>query len=475
MREVHRRQFQIGQVPIEKIWINPKSRDDIPAVLKGLQYIWSDEKLRARLFALLDEHLVPEADRTVGRPGMELWQVLVLGVLKQGLGCDFDRLHDLANHHETIRAFLGHSDFGDRTRYEYQTVVDNVSLLTPELLSAVGQLVVESGHKVAKKKPGEPLRGRCDSFVVETDVHYPTDVSLLWDAIGARCLLRETGRASGENAVGGWRQWRYLTREVRSLFNRVRSTRRAKRHPERVEGYLARCRGLVERAVDTLDALRNQGVDAVTCGSIEGYVAHALRQIGQVERRLVRGETIPHEDEKVFSIFEEHTRWVSKGKAGAPVELGVPVALIEDQYQFILHHEILWQGADVDVAVPLVQKAQARYPELRACSFDRGFHSPDNRVGLDALLDLNALPKKGRLSNVDREREEEASFAAARCVHPAIESAINGLEHRGLNRVRHHGVDGFARAVALSVLATNLHRIGLILQERERKRRRRVA
>ena len=176
-----------------------------------------------------------------------------------------------------------------------------------------------------KKKPGEPLRGRCDSFVVETDVHYPTDVSLLWDAM--RCLLRETGRASGEHAVGGWRQWRYLTREVRSLFNRVRSTRRAKRHPERVEAYLARCRGLVERAVDTLDALRNPGVDAVTCGSIEGYVAHALRQIDQVERRLVRGETIPHE-EKVFSIFEEHTRWVSKGKAGTPVELGVPVALI---------------------------------------------------------------------------------------------------------------------------------------------------
>ena len=75
MREVHRRQFQLGQVPIEKIWINPKSRDDIPAVLKGLQNIWSDEKLRARLFALLDEHIVPETDRTVGRTGMELWQV----------------------------------------------------------------------------------------------------------------------------------------------------------------------------------------------------------------------------------------------------------------------------------------------------------------------------------------------------------------------------------------------------------------
>ena len=97
-------------------------------------------------------------------------------------------------------------------------MVDNVSLLTPELLSAVGRLVVESGHKVAKKKPGEPLRGRCDSFVVETDVHYPTDVNLLWDAV--RCLLRETGRAAEKHAVGGWRQWRYLCREVKKLFNK---------------------------------------------------------------------------------------------------------------------------------------------------------------------------------------------------------------------------------------------------------------
>ena len=75
MREVHRSQFQLGQVPVEKVWINPKSRDDIPAVLKGLQHIWCDEALRARLFVLLDEHILPEADRTVGRPGMDLWQI----------------------------------------------------------------------------------------------------------------------------------------------------------------------------------------------------------------------------------------------------------------------------------------------------------------------------------------------------------------------------------------------------------------
>ena len=472
MREVHRSQFQLGQVPVEKVWINPKSRDDIPAVLKGLQHIWCDEALRARLFVLLDEHILPEADRTVGRPGMDLWQILVLGVLKQGLGCDFDRLHDLTNHHQTIRAFLGHGDFDDKTRYEYQTVVDNVSLLTPELLSAVGRLVVESGHKVAKKSLASHYAGG----VIRSSSRRTCTIRRTSACCGTRvrCLLRETGLTAEQYAVRGWRQWRHLSREVKKLFNRVRSTRRAQWHPERVAAYVERCRALVERAEATLDVLRGQGVGELGCRSISGLVAHARRQIDQVERRLLRGETIPHE-EKVFSIFEEHTRWVSKGKAGTPVELGVPVAIIEDQYGFILHHQVLWEGEDVDVAVSMVQEAQALYPELRACSFDRGFHSRDNRVRLDALLDVNALPGRGYLSRADREREEEESFVAARRAHPAIESAINGLEHRGLDRVRSHGADGFARTVALSVLAANLHRIGLILQKRERKRQRLVA
>ena len=217
--------------------------------------------------------------------------------------------------------------------------------------------------------PGEPLRGRCDSFVVETDVHYPTDVNLLWDAV--RCLLRETGRAAENMRWAGGVSGGICAARSRNCSTKVRSTRRAQRHPERVEAYVERCRTLVEGAEETLDALRNQGVAEFTCRSIAGFVAHARRQIDQVERRLLRGETIPHE-EKVFSIFEGHTRWISKGKAGTPVELGVPVALIEDQYGFILHHEVLWEGEDVDVVVPMVKQGQVLYPELRVCSFDRG-------------------------------------------------------------------------------------------------------
>ena len=466
MRHVRNPQMELGEIGIENIRINLKSRDDIPALLLGLQHLYSDEETRSRLFALLEEHMLPGVDRTVGRPGMELWRILVMGVVMQGSGCDFDRLHELVNEHNTLRQFLGHADIWDKRKYEYQTVVDNVCLVRPELLAEVGQLIVESGHAVARKKPGERLRGRCDSFVVETDVHYPTDVNLLWDAI--RCLVRETGRAASEHGVVGWRQWRHLTKSVKMLFNRVRSTRRAR--PEHVEAYLECCRDLVERAQATLLELALRSATPWKLMNIEYYFGHAVRQIDHVERCLLKGETIP-QDEKVFSIFESHTRWISKGKAGTPVELGVPVCVLEDNHGFILHHEVMWQGSDVDYAQPMIRETQARFPELRWCSFDRGFHSPENRLVLDELLDHNVLPRKGYLSKAGRAREQDPVFVAMRRQHPAIESAINNLEHRGLDRVRAFGADGFARVVALSIVAFNIHRIGLLLRRKTRRRR----
>ena len=466
MRHVRNPQMELGEIGIENIRINLKSRDDIPALLLGLQHLYSDEETRSRLFALLEEHMLPGVDRTIGRPGMELWRILVMGVVMQGSGCDFDRLHELVNEHNTLRQFLGHADIWDKRKYEYQTVVDNVCLVRPELLAEVGQLIVESGHAVARKKPGEPLRGRCDSFVVDTDVHYPTDVNLLWDAI--RCLVRVTGRAASEHGVAGWRQWRHLTRSVKRLFNQVRSTRRAR--PEHVEAYLECCRDLVERAQVTLPELALRSATPWKLINIEYYLGHAVRQIDHVERRLLKGETIP-QDEKVFSIFESHTRWISKGKAGTPVELGVPVCVLEDNHGFILHHEVMWQGSDVDYAQPMIRETQARFPELRWCSFDRGFHSPENRLVLDELLDHNVLPRKGYLSKAGRAREQDPVFVAMRRQHPAIESAINNLEHRGLDRVRAFGADGFARVVALSIVAFNIHRIGLLLRRKTRRRR----
>ncbi len=235
-----------------------------------------------------------------------------------------------------------------------------------------------------------------------------------------------------------------------------------------METYLERCLELVARAEARLAEI---GAEAREIAEIEGYIAHARRQIDQFDRRLLKGETIPQE-EKAFSIFEPHTRWISKDKAGCPAEFGVPVCILEDRHGFILHHEIMWEGGDTDHAVPMVEGAWARFPDLRAASFDRGFHSPANRVCLDELLDSNMLPKKGYLKAAEREREQGGEFAAMRRRHPAVESATDNLGHCGLDRVLACGPEGFARMVALSVAAFNIHRIGLLLRRKAARRRR---
>ena len=329
---------------------------------------------------------------------------------------------------------------------------------------------MESGHTVVGKKPGEPLRGRCDSFVAETDVHYPTDVNLLQDAM--LCMHRHAGPLGSKHKVLKWRQWQKLQKTLIEKFNKIRKIRRASRKD--IKAYLKFCAELIGRVKALLLELATKGVSPQKINKIIYFVMHAVRQIDQTNRRLLKGETIP-QNEKVFSIFETHTRWISKGKAGRPVELGVPVCIIEDQYQFLLHHEVMWTGSDVDFAVPIVEITKELFPDLCAVSFDRGFHSPANRARLDEVLVDNVLPKKGRLSKADREHEQGETFVAMRRQHPAVESAINNLEHRGLDRVRSKGRKGFARTVALAVVALNVHGLGRVLRQQTREQHRLAA
>lgn len=151
MRVVKNPQSSFGQVDIAQIQFNTRSRDDIPAVLRGLQYIYINNDLRAKVFALLETSLSTEARLDTGRPGMEIWKIFVLATVKLGLGCDFDRLQELANEHGTLRKMLGHSDWEPSHEYQLQTLVDNISQLKPEVLAEVNQLVVEAGHELLKK------------------------------------------------------------------------------------------------------------------------------------------------------------------------------------------------------------------------------------------------------------------------------------------------------------------------------------
>jgi hypothetical protein len=402
------------------------------------------------------------------------------------LNCDYDRLHELVNHHNTLREMLGHGMF-DEVTYHHQTLKDNVSLLTPALLDEINILVVTAGHVVAKKKEEEALRGRCDSFVVETHVHFPTDINLLLDAMRKSITL--TAQWCEELGMTEWRQWAYNLRQVKQAMRSAQNKKRARaKSPEQVaknqalivqahQTYLQVARSYLGRVAQTLVSITTQSLSDVAVDlprktEIEGFMAHAVRQIDQIERRVIKGEIIPHAD-KVFSIFQPHTEWISKGKAGVPVELGVKVCILEDQYQFILHHQVMQQQTDDQVTVEMVTQAKKRFPKLNVCSFDKGFHAKDNQVELKTQLDLVVLPRKGKLSQAAKEEEQAQEFVKARRAHSAVESAINGLEVHGLDVCPDHGIDGFKRYVALAVLARNSHRIGAILwsQDIERAQR----
>lgn len=320
MRVIEFPQPTLGRIAIEDIEFDPYYRDDITNTLRGIQHIYCTPELREPVFALLTaEILASPTDSSAddasgestginpdtGRPGMELWKILVMGLLKQGLDCDYDRIGNLANHHGQVRAMLGDDDTGDKLRYDRRTITRNVNLLTPSLLGKINKVVVDAGHVLAGHAEGEKLQARCDSFVVETDVHYPTDVTLVWDSL--RCLIREITLLCVFFALKGWRQSQHLTNNVRRAFNRVRSAKQRTKKVERVREYLDVAADIVERAEGSLEKLEKAGAEEENINKVKGYLEHAKRQMDQVDRRLVRGEAIPH-GEKVFSIFLGFTR-----------------------------------------------------------------------------------------------------------------------------------------------------------------------
>jgi transposase, IS5 family len=492
MRQVINPQLQFGEQDISAIVLDPRSRDDIPRILRGLQHIYTTPQLREEVFAILAE-VLPEGEdgkgkvsAETGRPGMEQWKILVLGTLRLGLNADYDRILELANQHTTIRQMLGHSDWADERRYSLQTLKGNLRLFTPEILDRINQVVVRAGHQLVKKSPEEGLNARADSFVVETDVHYPTDLNLLLDAV--RKAIETCAQLCRDEGLSDWRQSKHNLRKLKRLYRRLQSLKRStSKDPDKraarqgeieqaCREYLALAEQLLARARDTRVRLHiGHDLPTILLADLDQYIAYGELLSDQIRRRILGGERIPHE-EKIFSIFEPHTEWINKGKAGVPVELGLRVAICEDQHGLILYHQVMQKSTDDQIAVALVQATCDRFPEVRSASMDKGFHSPANQAALAKIIPLPVVPKKGKCTAAERERESDPEFIHLRRRHSAVESAINALEAHGLDLCRDHGIDGFKRYVALAVVGRNLHRLGAILlaQEAQRERRRRA-
>lgn len=487
MRELTRK--SIEEMNIDQIELELDSRDDIPQLLGGLQYIFLTPPLRQEVFIILSDMFPPELDLNNGRPGMDVWSIFVMGVLRLSLNCDYDRLHNLVNNHRTIRQILGHGIADDGKPYNLQTLKDNVALLTPEILDRVNQAVVKAGHELIKKtpqsgspsptdpQPEEKLRGRCDSFVVETNVEYPTDIRLLFDAIRKIIeLLMPLCKLLG---LLDWQEGKEEILKLKKLMRKVQRLKRSSakdeakkeaRQKEIIEAhreYLQVAIELLERAEKTVLKIEQKGQQfKANLLKIKNFFDDVKRQIDQVDRRVIQGQTIPP-SEKVFSIFERHTEWLSKGKAGVPVELGLNLCILQDQYHFILHHRVMQHETDVDIAVLMVKETKARFPKLFSCSFDQAFHSPDNQKELAQLLEFVILPKRGKLSKIEQVRQQTKEFVEGRRQHAAVESAINALEVHGLDRCPDHGLPAFQRYVALAIVARNVQILGRYLQRQE--------
>ena len=191
--------------------------------------------------------------------------------------------------------------------------------------------------------------------------------------------------------------------------------------------------------------------------ALHGLIGH----IDLVERRLLRGETIPHE-EKVFSLFEPHTDLIKKGKVNPPAEFGRRLLGSTQQDGLILDYKVMGRGSETAEVAPLAGRLLANYGEgnLQSISFDKGFSSQEDRELLELYIPQVIMPKKGRHSQEDQQRERAPVWRKGKNAHSAVESDINALEHHGLDRCPDKGFDGYKRYVGLGVLAYNLHKIG---------------
>ncbi len=486
MRKRFELQLTLGQTAIEKIDIPTGSRDELPPVLAGLRWIFITPEVNEEVFELLEAVIISENNHT-GRPGMSLWQILVLGVVRLALDCDYDRLEHVANYDGLVRELMGVSAFGGADQFHHKTLSENVCHIDAELLDRINQIVVKHGREIFKKNAAEKIAVKTDSYVLETNVHYPTDVNLLWDA-GRKCI-ELSSRLCRQLGLAGWRKEKDWYRRLKNGTRACEKTCRAggankgQRVSKEVGSYLEMARELERKVAQTKMGLRVVSLSAgqlLAVEQIRYFHEMLIKHIDLVDRRLLQGQAIPHE-EKVFSLFEPHTELIKKGKAMPPVEFGHRLLVSTDQYGLVLDYKVMEGGSEKGEIVPAVDRLLARFGEesLGSQSTDKGFSSAKNREELIRRVAVVVMPKVGRRSAADKERESENPWRVLKGKHCAVESDINSLEHHGLNRCPDKGLNGYKRYVGLGILAYNLHRIGRKLIEnqhaRERPRRKEAA
>jgi IS5 family transposase len=475
MRLAFQEQPRLDCPPVTAVPLNLNCRDEIIPILRALQYVYEQAPLRDEVLERIGKDVNPDSRPDRGREGLSYWSIMVLAAVRLGCNFDYDKLQDLAEQHRALRLIMGIGDWDEHTDFDWRRIRDNVCLLQPSTIEKINHLIVAAGHKL---KPEAIKAVRGDTFVVETNIHYPTESTLIEDGLG-KVVTLAAGLAE-THGLSGWRQHEHLLQNVKEIVRQISRAARTKvKGADRLKpGYrrlLTLAEDLLARARALLLSLRfradGEGIDWLGKGlagrreALWHYLQLTDRVCRTATRRVLLGETVSNE-EKIFSIFEPHTELIKRGKVPDPIQYGHKALVIEDAVGFICHYSVVANGVlDQDVLVPAMTELQEREGgKIEQASFDRAFHTAENQEKLASIVDHPCIPKKGR--DAGRRQQEGASveFRQARQSHPGIESAIGALQAgNGQERCRDKSKLGYERYVGLGILGRNLQVLGKLL------------
>jgi transposase, IS5 family len=476
MRKRFEQQLVIGKMLIQDTTIPTAKRSGaLPALYAALKEMYVNPEWNEKIFEIMESKILPKNNKT-GRPGLGLWQILVLAQVRLCQNISYDDLHYMANHDTLLRQIMGIETFHgfEKESLGYQRIIDNVGLLDDEMVKKLNEIIIAFGHQVFKKKEEEASRLKTDSFVVLSNVHFPTDYNLLWDS--ARKSIDMVTKLQKKHNLTGWRKlrdWRStLKNNMRSLGRASASGGKGKedRVTKNATSYLTKAKALFNKLEISKPGFPiKDAMDISIITELERFMELLEKHIALLERRVIKGEEIPHK-EKMFSIFEEYTEWITKGKMHPSVELGKKLNITTDQFDLIIDYQIMENQADSEIVPALAERIFSAY-KVKSWSFDKGYWHKDNKALLSQKVDNLILPKKGKCNKSEAEEEHQPLFKKLRHKHSAIESNINELEHRGLNRCPDKGYRNFKRYIGLAVSAYNLRKIGerLILAQRQQE------
>jgi len=300
---------------------------------------------------------------------------------------------------------------------------------------------------------------RLDTTVYEANIHYPTDSSLLWDGFRTLArLIRSIQRELPELDL----HHRFHERKVKKLYtfigrnasSKTRSTQRKVQRHYRV--LIGRVRWIHAVSEAVLEKVRQAGHEAP---DLAHYLPLVHRIADQADRRVLQGIKLAA-DEKLYSLFEEHTELIQRGKAGKPIEFGHKVLLAQTGEKFIHHYQVMAKRReDKDLLEPALDAHKSlfgHYPELVAA--DKGFYeSMDQIDGLEERIGTVSIAKKGRRNPRELVRERSEAFVEGQRFRAGVEGSISVLKRAFcLGRCLFKGYKNYAASVGLAVLCHNL-------------------